>query len=109
MDNPETIIRNDDWTSVYNPVQYEANEPFVEEPYKEKKTKKSQSKPLLTLIQIFICVIAVLLFYSLKTFDNNLYNKIYDMYRENLNNEIVLTETFEDFSLDNIINAVKNK
>lgn len=109
MDNPETLNYNDDWKPVYNPTQYNSYEELTDENPKPEKPKKSRAKPLLTLIQIIICIIAVLSFYSLKTFDKNLYNKLYELYITNLNNEIILTDSFEDFSLDNIINAFKNK
>ena len=112
MDNPETLIFKDDWKPVYNPVHYE--KPVYEEENTPKKTekkekKKSESKPLLIIIQLILCIIALFSLYLLKIFGGDFYSQIYSWYDKNLNNEIIMSETFENFNIDNLINAAQNK
>lgn len=108
MDNPETLNYSDGWKPVYNPVVYDSAEAVSEEPVKEKK-KTKEGKPFLLTIQIILCVTAVLSLYALKSFSPDYFKEVYNWYDKNLNNEVILTETFKDFSLDNLINAVSGK
>lgn len=108
MDNPEALSLNDEWTSAYNPVEYERSSEIPEEKTKLKK-KKREGKPLLIIIQIILSLILLLSLYGLKLFTPDLFKDIYTWYEKNLNNEIILSESFESFSLDNLINAVKDK
>ncbi len=108
MDNPETLTLNDDWKQVYNPVRYEKPTESNEQHEPKKKTKKKpESKPLLIIIQIIVCAIAVLSAYILKTIGGDLYKTVHEWYYSNLNAELIMTDTFEDFSLDNLFNADK--
>lgn len=111
MDNPETLYFKDEWKPVYNPVQYETHinneEPAEEEQPKLKK--KSDGKPLLMIIQIVFCIITLLSLYALKSFSADLFKEIQGWYENNLNNEIIMSESFESLSLDNLINAAKDK
>ncbi|MCH5303678.1 MAG: hypothetical protein J1E41_02335 [Ruminococcus sp.] len=109
MDNPETLIFKDDWKPVYNPVHYER--PIEEEEFKPKNKEKKtrESKPLLITIQLIVCILALVSLYLLKTFGGDLYTEVYNWYDKNLNNEIIMSETFESFSLDNLINAAEDK
>ncbi len=112
MDNPETVYYKDDWKPVYNPETFERvstdNNEENEEAIPEKK-KKASGKPMVLIIQIIICAVAFLSLYALKSFDIGVFNNVYKWYEDNLNNEIIISETFKDFSLDKIINAVENK
>ena len=110
MDNPETVYYKDDWKPVYNPETFERVNTDVnnEEVIPEKK-KKASGKPMVLIIQIIICAVAFLSLYALKLFDIGVFNNVYKWYEDNLNNEIIISETFKDFSLDKIINAVENK
>lgn len=111
MDNPETIYFNEEWKPVYNPVN---NTQEVETTDKvdnnsEKEIKKPNGKPLLTIVQIIICIILLFLLYSFKNSDSKTLKEYYKWYNKNLNNEITVSETFNEFSLDKIINAIENK
>ncbi|MBR2280381.1 MAG: hypothetical protein IJ903_05610 [Ruminococcus sp.] len=112
MDNPETVYYKDDWKPVYNPETFErvnsGDNEENEEAVPEKK-KKASGKPMVLIIQIIICAVAFLSLYAIKSFDIGVFNDVYKWYEDNLNNEIIISETFMDFSLDKIINAVENK
>ena len=108
MDNPEALSLNEEWTSAYNPVEYETSADIPEEKAKPEK-KKKEGKPLLITIQIILSILLLISLYGLKLFTPDLFKDIYNQYEKNLNNEIILSDTFENFSLDNLINAVKDK
>lgn len=109
MDNQAPLIFRDDWKPIYNPVTVE-NEPKAEdESVPEKKKKENVGKPLLLIIQILICVIALLSVFAVKNFNPSWYNSFFEWYDKNLNNEIILSETFENYTLDSLINAFKTK
>lgn len=108
MDNPETLTLNDNWQQVYNPVRYEKPTESVEKPQSKKKAKKKrESRPLLIIIQIILCAIAVLSAYILQIFGGDLYKTVHDWYYGNLNAELIASDTFENFSLDNLFDADK--
>lgn len=109
MDNPETLsLNNDNWQQVYNPVLYEKPTEATEQPQQKKRTKKKlETKPILIIIQIILCSIAVLSAYCLKTFGGDLYITVHDWYYSNLNAELIMSDTFENFSLENLFNADK--
>lgn len=108
MDNPETLTLNDEWQQVYNPVRYEKPAESIEQPQKKKKVKKkTATKPLLIIIQIILCSIVVLSAYLLKTFGGDLYTTVHDWYYSNLNAELIMSDTFENFSLNNLFDADK--
>ena len=108
MDNPETLSLNDNWQQVYNPVRYEKPAETVEKSQQKKKIKKKpQSRPLLIIIQIILCGIAVLSAYILQIFGGDLYKTVRKWYYDNLNAELIMSDTFENFSLDNLFDADK--
>ncbi len=109
MDNPEILNENNDWTPAYNPVHYEINTPERGKISENNPHKKHTSKPLLMITQIIICVLILLSLYGIKTFGKDLFKEIDKWYKTNLNNEIIVTENFENFSLDKLIDAVKDK
>ena len=96
MLNINEISYADDWKSVKNPI------------YKEEKVitdtpkKKEYGKPLLLIIQLILCALVVISAFGIKTFGGDLYNNLHNWYYETLNDEIFLTDSFEDFSIDNI-------
>lgn len=113
MDNQDSLIFRDDWKPVYNPVSidYESN-PESEENIVEEKTEKKKTtsgKPLLLMIQIIICVTAIISLYALKFFGFSWFNDFYTWYDKNINNEIIISENFENFNLDSLLNEIKNK
>ncbi len=112
MDNPEIseiTVNNDEWTPVFDPVHYEPDARDTKETEKNKPEKKHTSKPLLMTVQIILCMLIMLTLYGIKTFGKDLFKEIDKWYQTNLNNEIIITENFDNFSLDELINAVKNK
>lgn len=112
MDNQDALIFRDDWKPVYNPVSvdYETNSESQESLSEEKKEKKKSSgKPLLLMIQIILCVTAILSIFVFKYFNIQLFNDFYSWYDKNINNEIIINETFENFNLDSLLNEIKNK
>lgn len=110
MDNPETVYYNNDWKPVYNPVTPQKEEIIEENTDNEpKKKEKNTPKPLLIIIQIILCAVVLLSFYSLKNIGSKYFDDIYNWYNDNIKNEVILSESFENFSLDSIIDAVKGK
>jgi hypothetical protein len=113
MDNQDSLIFRDDWKPVYNPVIVD-DETFSESEEnntveKTEKKKKSSGKPLLPIIQIILCVTAIISLYALKNFGFSWFNDFYSWYDKNINNEIIISETFESFNLDSLLNEIKNK
>ena len=106
MDNHNTISYADGWKKAAEPIRREAKEdlPKPEEQITKKKTKGS--RPLLTLIQIGICLLVVLAAYVLKTFGGDMYKDIKKAYETEINNEIILNPYEND--LDKLINASKD-
>ena len=105
MDNLSTITYADDWKKASDPVLYEKPEP--EQPQIQPKKKKTKTgRPLLTLIQIIICLLIVLSAYRIKLFGGDFYKGVKEYYETELNNEIILNP-YEN-SLDKLINAVKD-
>lgn len=102
MDNHNTISYADGWKKAAEPIRREIKRdlPKAEEPVK-KKTKGS--KPLLTLIQICICLLIVLAAYVLKTFGGDMYREIKKAYETEINNEIILNPYEND--LDKLFNV----
>ena len=115
MDNPDTFYFENDWKPVYNPVQYENYDNNLSDDTEEIKDKKApkikkvEGKPLLMIIQILLCLIIMLAAYALQTFRPDMFKDIKGWYDKNLNNEIIMSETFENFSLDKLINEFKDK
>lgn len=105
MDNLNSITYADDWKNANEPVYYQP--PEVEESVEpiKKKDRKNTPKPLLTLIQIIICVILVASAYCLNTFGGDLYKNIRKEYYRLLNDEIILSENFKNFDLDSLFNG----
>lgn len=75
---------------------------------KPDKPDSKGSIPLLTIIQLIFFLIIVLAAYGIKTFGGNMYKQLSTWYNDNLNNEIILTDSFNDFSLD-FLNENKNQ
>ncbi len=111
MDNPETLIFRDDWKPVYNPVNFETEkiDDVKQENEQTNIKKKRAAKPILILIQISLCLIALLSLYTFKALNSPLLDDIYKWYEDNINNEIIIKESFNDFNIDSFLNAVKDK
>lgn len=105
MDNPA----ENDWTSAYNPIQYENNIESPEDKSNQPEKKKREGKPLLITIQLIISLLLLVSFYALRVFLPDTFTELRSWYEKNLNNEIIISESFENFSLDNLINALKDK
>ena len=102
MDNHNSISYADNWKSASTPVRRTAPKNIT--PKKQKCDKKKPvGRPLLTLIQIIICLLIVLSAFVLKTFGSELYKNVKKAYEDELNNEIILNP-YEN-SLDKLINA----
>lgn len=103
MDNLNTISYDEGWKDAYTPVHH-ISRPEQEEqinPVKEKK-KVNIGIPLLTIVQLIICLIAVIAAYGIKTFGGDLYKTVHNWYYEQMSDEIIMNESFETFSLDSI-------
>lgn len=100
MDNPNTISYADDWKEAYNPV-YKEEKPD-NEVIEKKKEKKNTGKPLLVIIQLIVFTIILLSAYCIKTFGGELYNTLRQWYYNTLNDQIILTESFDSFSIDKV-------
>lgn len=104
MDNLNNISYDKNWKKASDPIRYI--------PPKDSTAKKDESKPqptgkpLLTIIQIIICLIIVLTAYIIKTFGGEIYKNIKSLYETEINNEIILNP-YEN-SLDKLINATKD-
>ncbi|MGN1139091.1 MAG: hypothetical protein ACI4RM_06555 [Ruminococcus sp.] len=100
MDNPNTISYADDWKEAYNPV-YKEEKPD-NEVIEKKKEKNKTGKPLLIIIQLIVFTVIVLSAYCIKTFGGDLYNTLHQWYYNTLNDQIILTESFDSFSIDKV-------
>ncbi len=104
MDNLNSISYDKNWKKASDPVRYI---PPRDSAVKEDEPKpKHTGKPLLTIIQIIICLIIVLTAYIIKTFGGDIYKNIKSVYKSEINNEIILNP-YEN-SLDKLINAAKD-
>ena len=103
MDNLNNINYADDWKKASEPVRYEKKE--VQTPAESEKIKKKPkaAKPLLTLIQIVLCLLIVAAAYILKVFGGEFYNTVNTAYKNEINREIILNPYEND--LDKLINA----
>lgn len=106
MDNLNNISYADDWKNVSEPVRYEKKE--VQSPAEPEKIKKKPktAKPLLTLIQIVLCLLIVAAAYVIKIFGGDLYHNVKKTYENEINREIILNPYEND--LDKLINASQN-
>ena len=106
MDNLNNISYADDWKKASNPVRYE--KPETKQPDEQPKVKKKtkSGRPILTLIQIVICLLIVLSAYVLKLYGKSIYKEVKKFYDTEINNEIILNP-YEN-SLDELINASKD-
>ena len=106
MDNHNNISYADGWKNASEPIRRKVTEatPKPIEPKNKKKTKGS--KPILTIIQISICLLIVLAAYVLKTFTADLFKDIKKTYYAEINNEIILNP-YEN-SLDKLFDASKD-
>lgn len=104
MDNLNTITYADDWKQAYTPVYKEENVDLNNE--KEEviitKRKGNFGKSYLLIIQLIICLIILLSAFALKLMGGELYDNVRNWYYENLNNEVIITDSFDDFDLDSI-------
>ena len=105
MDNHNSISYADNWTKASEPVRYQKPKEVSAEK-ENKKVKKTSGRPLLTVIQIIICLLIVLTAFVLKTFGSDLYNTVRNTYETEINNEIILNP-YEN-SLDKLLNAAEN-
>lgn len=97
----------DDWKNADNPIYCHPSEESGEVP-ESTVIKSKSSKPILTVIQISVCIIAVLAAYLLKTFGGEYYKEIRKSYYSMLNDEIILSEKFENFDLNKFFNDFKD-
>ncbi len=109
MDNPEVLSLENDWTPAYNPVEFEKSNNSSDYEVEKNKKKKREGKPLLITIQLIISLLLLLSFYALKLFSFDIFSELKKWYDTNLNNEIIITESFNSFSIDNLINELKIK
>ncbi len=103
MDNHNSISYADGWKSSAEPIRREAKQDMPEPKEQNNKNKTKGSKPFLTLIQISICLLAVLAAYVLKTFGSDVFKEVKKAYETEINNEIILNPYEND--LDKLFNA----
>ena len=106
MDNHNSISYAEDWKSAEEPLRVEQSTETPDDNTEKPVKNKRVGKPLLTIIQIIICLLIVLSAYGIKLIGGELYKNVKSVYKKELNNEIILNP-YEN-SLDKLINAVKN-
>ena len=104
MDNLNAITYADDWKQAYTPVYKEVTKNQDSENTEISKVKTKHKKSYLLTVQLIMCLIILLSALVLKVFGGDLYKSIRGWYYENLNNEIIMTEDFYSFDLDEIFN-----
>ena len=105
MDNLNNISYADNWKKASNPIK--RVEPENKTPEENKKTiKKKAGIPLLTLIQIILCLLIVLTAFVIKLINTDIYATAKDAYEAELNNEIILNP-YEN-SLDKLFDTAEN-
>ena len=97
-----------EWTSAYSPVEYESYSPSEEEQPKRKKKKKTEGIPLVLIIQLVLCGLAVLAAYCIKQIGGDFYRELRSGYYESMGSQIILDYDFSKFSLDSLLNAPEN-
>ena len=80
----------------------EAEPVFEEDEATVVKKDRHYGIPLLLVVQLVLCVLVFLAAFGIKTFGGELYNTLHQWYYDNLNDEIIMTESFETFDLDSI-------
>lgn len=109
MDNLNTISYDEGWKDAYTPVhQTKKPEKEVSEKQVKEKKKTNFSIPLLTIIQLVICFIAVVAAFGLKIFGGDLYQAVHNWYYEQLSDEIIMNESFDSFSLNSFTSLFEN-
>lgn len=105
MDNPNTITYADDWKEAYSRVYNEKTDVDTEDIESPKKAEpaKSTSKPLLVIIQLIFFTIIVIVAFCIKAFGGDFYEQTRSLYYDNINDEIIMTDDFQNFSLDSLI------
>lgn len=102
MDNLNTISYADGWKEAYTPVYKREISEDIDEPVAIEKSKKQYGKPYLLIVQLIIALLFLLTAFGIKTFGGDFYNTVHNWYYENLNDEIIMTESFETFDLDSV-------
>ena len=105
MDNPNNISYADNWKKASNPLR--SSEPKSKPPEKNiPKIREKVGRPLLTIIQIIICLLIVLSAFVLKLINTDIYSTVKNAYESELNNEIILNP-YEN-SLDKLFDTAEN-
>jgi hypothetical protein len=111
MNNPNTIDYEKGWKDAYTPTAYthaDSTQSEQSEDNHPTPKKRKSNIPLLTIIQLTVCAIAVALGFGIKTFGGEIYSNIHNWYYEQLNDEIILNENFDSFSLDDLISSIQS-
>lgn len=102
MDNLNTITYADDWKEAYTPVYKEEEDYTPQEENTVVKKAKQHNLPLLITIQLILCLLILASAFVIKTIGGDFYQSVRKWYYNNLNDEIIITESFETFDLDDI-------
>lgn len=106
MDNHTDISYEQNWKDAAYPVRVEKHEDVTPEQAPIIKKKTRTGKPLLTIIQIVLCLLIVLSAFIIKTFGGDIYKNIKSIYETEIKNEIILNPYKN--SLDKLFNAYKD-
>jgi hypothetical protein len=100
----------DGWTKAYNPVQYESTDYADDKAEKKsvKEKKKSETIQLLIIIQIIVSLTVLISAFAIKCIGGDIYNTVHKFYKDSLNREIIMSEEFEQYSIDRLFNADKD-
>ena len=108
MDNPDNISYDEGWKNAYEPLRYESADIAQAQPKKSTKKKRSYPFPLLISIQIIICLLIVLSAFVIKQIGGELYRTVKSEFNKNINNEIILKDSFESFTLNTVSDVPEN-
>ena len=93
----DEIIYDEGWRESA-PVQ-EPQEVPVDEAVEKQEDKPRESKPLLLIIQLALCLILVLALFLLKSMDSDIYHEFMDFYRDELSKPVVSQGVFDSVDI----------
>lgn len=106
MDNLSNISYEEGWKSAVNPVRYVKNDINPDNQLTKSENKKAIARPLVTIIQIILCLLIIISAFIIKSFGGESYRIIKKAYQTELNNEIIMNP-YEN-NLDNLFNAAED-
>ncbi len=108
MDNLNTISYEEGWRDAAEPVQYESVSRSTELPEQKPKEKRNVKIPLLLTVQLILSALIVLSMFVVRQSGGEVYNSVKEYYDKEINNEIILKDTFESFTLNPVSDAAED-